>query len=643
MSHPARPTVIAENQLGTDLFLSDLGITIPASGSLELNEFFYIFEIQASKSLLDAIEDDEVLINDGTTTLTKQQSINFVTGVASAQDLQNGVVGPASSSANQIPKFDGTDGKSIVNSTLTIDGSNNLVMPGTNITGLASPTNSDHAATKAYVDSVAGGGVDWQESVLARQSTPPVTPVTGDRYLITATATGDWTGEEDSIAQWDGSAWVFTPPDPGMATYVEAEQTSYIYSNGVWVKMASIFEHGNLQGLLDDDHTQYLLVDGTRAMSGDLDMGANDIVNVGEVDGVIVSAHASRHNPGGADALATAAAGTINVGDTAAEGNATSFARSNHVHALPAPDAPENVSKSAASAGVSSKVAREDHKHDIDTAAPNAGSLGTTAAEGTSTSLARADHVHQANTPPVNVTKAAAEIGTSNEPARADHKHDIATAAPTVGIGAGNTEGSSTSLARADHDHAIRESGGQDLTLGAISDGEIIRRSGTTIAGGVGKRYPASATDPVSPAPAAGDQYFNTALGLEMFYDGSRAKWLSVEVCEIPFGRSGNTNTGSFYRGVDSLLMSATIGRHAEYNGTVVSLGYTRSDSDEASFEVAANGTTIASLLSEAVSGRSNSLNGNFNQGDILGVRNSAVGNITSNVAGTVRVRWRVG
>lgn len=50
-------------------------------------------------------------------------------------------------------------------------------------------------------------------------------------------------------------------------------------------------DHGNITGLGDDDHTQYLLVDGTRAMSGNLDMGTNNITNVGTVDGVTVSTH----------------------------------------------------------------------------------------------------------------------------------------------------------------------------------------------------------------------------------------------------------------------------------------------------------------------------------------------------------------
>jgi hypothetical protein len=59
--------------------------------------------------------------------------------------------------------------------------------------------------------------------------------------------------------------------------------------------------HGNLLGLAADDHIQYLLVSGARAMSGNLDMGTNDITNVGTVDGVTVSAHATRHQFGGLD------------------------------------------------------------------------------------------------------------------------------------------------------------------------------------------------------------------------------------------------------------------------------------------------------------------------------------------------------
>jgi len=43
---------------------------------------------------------------------------------------------------------------------------------------------------------------------------------------------------------------------------------------------AGQLDHGlALTGLIDDDHTQYLLVSGTRAMTGDLNMGSQDIIN----------------------------------------------------------------------------------------------------------------------------------------------------------------------------------------------------------------------------------------------------------------------------------------------------------------------------------------------------------------------------
>lgn len=62
-------------------------------------------------------------------------------------------------------------------------------------------------------------------------------------------------------------------------------------------------DHGALTGLTDDDHNIYLLVSGSRAMSGALNMGANNITNVALVDGVDVSNHAGRHEYDGSDPI----------------------------------------------------------------------------------------------------------------------------------------------------------------------------------------------------------------------------------------------------------------------------------------------------------------------------------------------------
>jgi len=89
--------------------------------------------------------------------------------------------------------------------------------------------------------------------------------------------------------------------------------------------------HGDLQGLSADDHLQYLRTDGTRVLTGNLQMGANNIVTSGLVDGVDVSAHAARHQPGGLDALLVST--PVTIGTANAEGILTTLARSDHVHA----------------------------------------------------------------------------------------------------------------------------------------------------------------------------------------------------------------------------------------------------------------------------------------------------------------------
>jgi len=94
-------------------------------------------------------------------------------------------------------------------------------------------------------------------------------------------------------------------------------------------------DHCDLAGLNVDCHVQYLPLTGVRVMTGDLQMGINNIITSGLVDGVDVSSHAARHLPTGVDALATAAPTvTLGSGTSNQEGTANSFARSDHVHAI---------------------------------------------------------------------------------------------------------------------------------------------------------------------------------------------------------------------------------------------------------------------------------------------------------------------
>jgi len=112
--------------------------------------------------------------------------------------------------------------------------------------------------------------VDWQDSVLTISGTPPGSPSDGDRYLIANSGTtGVWVGHEDDIAEWDGtaSAWIYIDPNAGFATYVEDEDIVYVYDGSSWSQLGFTVDHGSLQGLGDDDHTQYILVDGSRGFT----------------------------------------------------------------------------------------------------------------------------------------------------------------------------------------------------------------------------------------------------------------------------------------------------------------------------------------------------------------------------------------
>lgn len=209
---------------------------------------------------------------------------------------------------------------------------------GTNkITGLATPTVSGDAAEYQWVlDQINSKlrGMDWQESVLDKDLvTAPGGPTTGDRYIIAGIG-GAWsTFTIGDVVEWDGTQWLNDTPNEGYCARVMDENKVYIHDGTSWGLFEASLDHGSLLGKGDDDHTQYLLVAGTRAMSGNLDMGTNAITNVGNVDGVDVSGHAARHNPGsGTDAIATAAA--VELTDaTNAEGTASSVARSDHTHA----------------------------------------------------------------------------------------------------------------------------------------------------------------------------------------------------------------------------------------------------------------------------------------------------------------------
>ena len=78
----------------------------------------------------------------------------------------------------------------------------------------STPTSGTSLTTKSYVDALAQG-VEWQDSVASGLDDPPGSPTAGLRHLV-GTGTGDWSGQGDSIAEYNGASWDFTAPVQGM-------------------------------------------------------------------------------------------------------------------------------------------------------------------------------------------------------------------------------------------------------------------------------------------------------------------------------------------------------------------------------------------------------------------------------------------
>lgn len=86
------------------------------------------------------------------------------------------------------------------------------------------------------------GIIDWQESVKDKDVTDPslLTPSLGDRYIVGVGAIGAWAGQDNNIAEYNGTGWDFTTANEGMGCYVEDEDLIYIYNGSAWVSLGSV-------------------------------------------------------------------------------------------------------------------------------------------------------------------------------------------------------------------------------------------------------------------------------------------------------------------------------------------------------------------------------------------------------------------
>lgn len=63
---------------------------------------------------------------------------------------------------------------------------------------------------------------------------PPGSPSEGDRYIVAATATGAWVGQENNVAVYVGSSWIFFTPSEGWRAYDQGANEFLIFGGSSW-------------------------------------------------------------------------------------------------------------------------------------------------------------------------------------------------------------------------------------------------------------------------------------------------------------------------------------------------------------------------------------------------------------------------
>ncbi|WP_179378101.1 DUF2793 domain-containing protein [Jannaschia marina] len=71
------------------------------------------------------------------------------------------------------------------------------------------------------------------------RTTPPTLPDEGDRHIVAAGASGEWTGQDGSIAVREGDAWQFYAPAEGWRAHVRALDAELVFDGSDWAQPAT--------------------------------------------------------------------------------------------------------------------------------------------------------------------------------------------------------------------------------------------------------------------------------------------------------------------------------------------------------------------------------------------------------------------
>lgn len=88
-------------------------------------------------------------------------------------------------------------------------------------------------------------------------NTPPGSPNFQDAYIVGTSPTGDWVGQENDLAIWNGSSWVFYDTEEGNFVYDQNTSQQYIFNGVIWAPAAAIvFSDG--ESILDNNGNELI-------------------------------------------------------------------------------------------------------------------------------------------------------------------------------------------------------------------------------------------------------------------------------------------------------------------------------------------------------------------------------------------------
>ena len=298
---------ILNNTTASPIEIADVGISISANSSYTIpSQDYNLFA--SSDDIVSYIGNGDIVVNDGTIDLSAAQGIGLIQG----------------SFVKKTVNFDSS----------LIDGQNRLKV----ILDQVSPNDylvkvSSDDTTGAYLQdkilqtnnklSVTVENDGANEKIRLNIGSDVFDKSTNTTDNITEGATNKYYTSER--AQDDVSSAIQSGSQDGISFSYNDTSNTYNFTN---TDKGSTAVNDHIMDL--DPYPQYLLTSGARSMSGSLNMGTNNITNVGTVDGVDISSHASRHLPNGSDPLTTGTPSSISTSNS--EGIANAFARQDHVH-----------------------------------------------------------------------------------------------------------------------------------------------------------------------------------------------------------------------------------------------------------------------------------------------------------------------